>query len=44
MEIRKGTCHCGAVVFQVELMNGFENLMRCNCVPAKGRRDGERSG
>lgn len=31
METRTGTCHCGAVVFQVELVNGLENLRRCNC-------------
>ena len=30
-ETKKGTCHCGAVEFQVELSNGFENLRRCNC-------------
>lgn len=31
METRTGTCHCGAVVFQVELVNDLENLRRCNC-------------
>jgi hypothetical protein len=31
MEIKQGSCHCGAVVFQVELLNGLENLRRCNC-------------
>ena len=30
-EIKQGSCHCGAVVFQVELANGLENLRRCNC-------------
>jgi hypothetical protein len=29
--IKQGSCHCGAVVFQVELANGLENLRRCNC-------------
>jgi hypothetical protein len=29
--VRMGRCHCGGVVFQVELENGFENLRRCNC-------------
>lgn len=29
--IKKGTCHCGAVEFQVELSKGFEDLRRCNC-------------
>ncbi|WP_163835336.1 GFA family protein [Spartinivicinus ruber] len=31
MEIKKGTCHCGNVEFQVELKNGLEDLRRCNC-------------
>ena len=31
MEVKKGTCHCGAVEFQVKLCNGLENLRRCNC-------------
>jgi hypothetical protein len=31
MEVKTGTCHCGAVAFQVELPNGLENLRRCNC-------------
>ncbi len=30
-ELRLGTCHCGAVEFQVELDNGLERLRRCNC-------------
>lgn len=30
-ELKKGTCHCGAVEFEVELDNGLENLRRCNC-------------
>ncbi len=30
-EVKKGTCHCGAVEFQVELENGFEDIRRCNC-------------
>ncbi|MEH6548683.1 MAG: GFA family protein [Pseudomonadales bacterium] len=28
---QKGSCHCGAVVFEVELANGLDNLLRCNC-------------
>lgn len=24
-------CHCGAVVFNIELVNGFETVRRCNC-------------
>jgi hypothetical protein len=31
METRTGSCHCGAVVFEVELENGLQNLRRCNC-------------
>ena len=31
METRTGTCHCGAIVFEVDLANGFENVRRCNC-------------
>lgn len=31
METRTGSCHCGVVVFEVDLANGFENLRRCNC-------------
>ncbi|MDQ3287967.1 MAG: GFA family protein [Pseudomonadota bacterium] len=31
METRTGTCHCKAVAFEVDLVNGFENLRRCNC-------------
>lgn len=30
-EIKTGTCHCGAVEFQVELSGGLENIRRCNC-------------
>jgi hypothetical protein len=30
-EIKIGSCHCGAVRFQVKLTNGLENLRRCNC-------------
>ena len=29
--IKKGTCHCKAVQFEVELENGFKNIRRCNC-------------
>lgn len=31
METRCGSCHCGAVAFEVDLENGFEDLRRCNC-------------
>lgn len=31
METMTGSCHCGAVVFEVDLTGGFENLRRCNC-------------
>jgi hypothetical protein len=31
METKTGTCHCGAVTFEVDLDNGLENLRRCNC-------------
>jgi len=31
METRTGSCHCGAVVFEVDLDNGLSNLRRCNC-------------
>jgi hypothetical protein len=31
MDTRRAQCHCGAVVFEVDLANGFEKLRRCNC-------------
>ena len=31
MRTETGTCHCGAVEFEVDLENGFENVRRCNC-------------
>ena len=31
METRVGSCHCGSVVFEVDLVDGLENLRRCNC-------------
>lgn len=31
METKRGSCHCGAVVFEVELEAGLEKLRRCNC-------------
>ena len=31
LQTERGTCHCKAVEFEVELVNGFENLRRCNC-------------
>ena len=30
-EINTGSCHCGAIEFQVTLDNGLQNLRRCNC-------------
>lgn len=30
-EIKHGSCHCGAVRFEVELRDGFEKVWRCNC-------------
>jgi hypothetical protein len=30
-EIKKGSCHCGAILFQVELEKGLEDIRRCNC-------------
>jgi hypothetical protein len=31
VETRTGTCHCGAVRFEVDLEDGLANLRRCNC-------------
>lgn len=31
METKIGNCHCGAIEFEVDLENGFENVRRCNC-------------
>jgi hypothetical protein len=31
VETRTGTCHCGAVRFEVDLEEGLSNLRRCNC-------------
>jgi len=30
-EARRGTCHCGAVEFEVQLENGLQDLRRCGC-------------
>jgi hypothetical protein len=30
-DVRKGTCHCGAVEFEVTLPQGLQDLVRCNC-------------
>jgi len=30
-EIKKGTCHCKSIGFEVELENGLEEIRRCNC-------------
>ena len=29
--VHRGFCHCGCVEFEVDLVNGFEELSRCNC-------------
>ncbi len=26
-----GSCHCGTVVFEIDLPNGLDELTRCNC-------------
>jgi len=31
MLTKTGSCHCGTVVFEVDLENGLQNLRRCNC-------------
>ncbi len=31
MQTVKGTCHCEAVEFEVDLIDGHENIRRCNC-------------
>ncbi|MFM9967091.1 MAG: GFA family protein [Burkholderiales bacterium] len=31
MDLQQGSCHCGAVVFEVRLENGLQKLRRCNC-------------
>lgn len=31
MTTATGSCHCGAVVFEVDLDEGLQNLRRCNC-------------
>ncbi|MFC0682943.1 GFA family protein [Lysobacter korlensis] len=31
MQTVKGTCHCKAVEFEVDLVKGFENIRRRNC-------------
>jgi len=30
-EIKRGTCHCGAVEFEIELEDGLKDLRRCGC-------------
>ena len=30
-EVKSGSCHCGAVQFEVTLAAGLQNLRRCNC-------------
>jgi hypothetical protein len=31
LETRRGSCHCGAVVFEVDLESELTNARRCNC-------------
>ena len=31
MSVKKGSCHCGAVEFEVTLTDGLKNPRRCNC-------------
>jgi hypothetical protein len=31
MKKLSGSCHCGAVEFEVDLENGLKDLRRCNC-------------
>ena len=30
-ELRRGTCHCGAVEFEIDLEDGLADLRRCGC-------------
>jgi hypothetical protein len=30
-EIRKATCHCGAVELAIEFVDGLQNVRRCDC-------------
>ena len=31
MQTLPGSCHCGAVAFEVDVEDGLQNLRRCNC-------------
>jgi hypothetical protein len=35
--IHKGSCHCGAVQFELSLPNGLEELRRCDCSMCRRR-------
>ena len=35
--VHKGSCHCGAVKFEVSLPDGFVDLERCNCSMCRRR-------
>jgi hypothetical protein len=35
--IHKGSCHCGAVQFELSLPNGLEDLRRCDCSMCRRR-------
>ncbi len=37
LETKTGSCHCGSVVFEVALKNGFEDIRHCNCSFCKRR-------
>ncbi|GAB3670975.1 GFA family protein [Salinisphaera aquimarina] len=30
-QLRKATCHCGAVVLEIEFEHGLRNIRRCDC-------------
>jgi hypothetical protein len=31
IEVKRGTCHCGEVEFDITIKEGLKNLRRCNC-------------
>ena len=35
--MHKGSCHCGAVQFELSLPNGLEELRRCDCSMCRRR-------
>ena len=36
-DLHRGSCHCGAIVFEVKLQNGLEDPRRCNCSMCRRR-------